>query len=56
MLSGMYVTHVEAFFLKASTFVLFLPNGDVVNKFHWSILYVSRGSELKTSADLMLDL
>lgn len=41
--------------LKASKFVWLLPNGDVISKSNWSILYMSRASELKTSADLMLD-
>lgn len=59
MLPGMYVQNLifilKLFFLKASKFVWLLPNGDVISKSHCSILYMSRTSELKTSADLMLD-
>lgn len=59
MLSGMYVQNLlfilKLFFLKASTFVWLLPNGDVISKSHWSVLYMSCASELKTSADLMLE-
>lgn len=50
-----YLSVLKSFLFKASRVVWLFTNGDVIRKSHWSILYMSHASGLKTSADLMLD-